>query len=408
MNRRYSFPENHWNWPVQLTHKHGVRCGQMIFTGGQVDLDEYGKVRHPGNLKQQCTCALDYLSIVLSDLGADINDLVKLVVYYVGELSAEAEILKQIEDRLDSKTCPVVNTICLPELCYPDILVEIEGVAMRNPDGSRVPRKCFQLDSLPLIAEKFSHAIHCGDMIFTGDVSAISPTGQIKAPNDTITQSKIMMQQLDSLLKAAGATISDVVKLNVFYVGQDSAEQWEGAAKVRAEFFDDPGPAATGIPVDSFPLTGQMTKIAVAAMLSHDGKQLDKKYAWPEDHWDWTTPLPYKHGNLCQAMIHVGGQVSLDNSANVIDPDNMVAQTKRAMNNIANVLAEFGARLDDVVKVTTFYQGQACAEALHENLMIRSNSYTEPGPATTGIPVRNLVYKSMIIEIEVIAMIDPG
>ena len=111
-------------------------------------------------------------------------------------------------------------------------------------------------------------------------------------------------------------------------------------------------------------------------------------------------------------VAHIGrSSVNLDegaifNSANVIDPDAMVAQTKRSMAYIANVLAEFDATLDDVVKVATFYQGQASAEVLHENLMIRSNSYTEPGPATTGIPVRNLVYPSMIIEIEVIAMID--
>jgi enamine deaminase RidA (YjgF/YER057c/UK114 family) len=76
------------------------------------------------------------------------------------------------------------------------------------------------------------------------------------------------------------------------------------------------------------------------------------------------------------------------------------------MDNVARVLAEFGATLDDVVKVTTFYQGNASAEALHENLLIRSGSYTAPGPATTGIPVPALVYEDMVIEIEVIAMLE--
>ena len=406
MKRQYSFPQNHWNWPVKLTHKHGVRVGQMIYTGGQVDLDESGNVRNPDDLTQQCYNSLDYLSVVLEDLGADIDDLVKLVIYFVGDIAAESEILKQIENRLNSQTRPVVNTVCLPELCYPDMLVEIEGVAMRDKDGSRLPRKCYRLDSLPFISPKFSHAIHCGDMIFTSDLSAISPTGAIEATDDLISQSEIMMEQMQTLLNAVGVGTSDVLKLNVFYVGQDSAQQWEGAAKIRAGFFKDPGPAATGVPVDYFPIAGQMTKISATAMFGSCGNHLDKKYAWPKGHWDWTAPLPYKHGNLCRGMIHLGGQVSLDSSANVIDPDDMIAQTKRSMDNIAKVLSEFGATLDDVVKVTTFYQGQASAQALHQNLMIRSNSYCEPGPATTGIPVRNLVYPSMIIEIEVIAMID--
>ena len=105
-------------------------------------------------------------------------------------------------------------------------------------------------------------------------------------------------------------------------------------------------------------------------------------------------------------MIHVGGQVSLDAQANVLDPGDMVAQTRRAMDNVAAVLAEFGVGLNDVVKVTTYYQGSASAEALHENLLIRSGSYTAPGPATTGIPMQALVYEDMVIEIEVTAILD--
>ena len=62
MQRLYSWPEGHWAWPVQLTHKHGVRAGQMIFTGGQVDLDVAGTVRSPGDIRAQCEAAMAYLA----------------------------------------------------------------------------------------------------------------------------------------------------------------------------------------------------------------------------------------------------------------------------------------------------------------------------------------------------------
>jgi len=127
-------------------------------------------------------------------------------------------------------------------------------------------------------------------------------------------------------------------------------------------------------------------------------------YAWPENHWDWTTHLPYKHGNRFGDVIHLGGQVALDTKANVLEPGDIVEQTKIAMKNIETVLAEYGASLDDIVKVTTFYQGGSSSDELHKNLMIRSNSYKTPGPATSGIPVPHLVYKNMMIEIEVIAI----
>lgn len=408
MKCRYSWPDGHWNWPVELSHKHGVRAGEMIFTGGQVDMDGEGRVRNPGDAERQCEAAMGYLAAVLQDLGADLEDLVKLVVYFVGDAAAEARLLQLIADQLDPDTRPVVNTIPLPELCYPGLAVEIEGVAMRGEDASRLPRRQFHLKDMPTLPQSFSHVIHCGDMIFTGDVSALSPQGEVTNPGDIAAQTRLMMDRLDSLLSVAGANMQDVLKLNVFYVGDGTAEDWAESARIRAGCFQDPGPAATGIPVTRFAQEGLLTKIAATAMRGAGGEALQKSYAWPEGHWDWTTPLPYKHGNRCGRMIHLGGQVSLDSSAAVIDPDDMPAQTRRAMENIAKVLAEFGATLDDVVKVTTFYQGSASAEALHENLLIRSRSFNAPGPATTGIPVPVLVYQQMVIEIEVIAMLEPS
>lgn len=406
MIRRYSFPEGHWNWPVQLTHHHGVRADNMVFTGGQVDLDSAGDVRNPGDLTAQCQGAMTYLSIVLDDLGVDLDDLVRLIVYFVGDAQAEMCLADQIAAFIGDGPRPVINMIGLPELCYPDMMVEIEGVAMRAPDGARLDRACHHLPDMPALSRSFSHAVACEGMIFTGDMSAMTPDSTVGAPGDLIAQSHIMMDQLGRALTAAGASYDDVRKLNVSYTGSTTAEEWEQPARIRASYFNEPGPAATGIPLPGFPDPSVATKIFVTAMRGAGGTKVKATYAWPEGHWDWTTHLPYKHGNRCGPMIHVGGQVSLDAQAGVIDPGDMVAQTRRAMDNVARVLAEFGATLDDVVKVTTFYQGSASAKALHENLLIRSRSYSVPGPATTGIPMAALVYENMVIEIEVTAMLE--
>ena len=61
--------------------------------------------------------------------------------------------------------------------------------------------------------------------------------------------------------------------------------------------------------------------------------------------------------------------------------------------------------MDDVVKVTTFYEGDGSGDDLHQNLSIRSSYFTEPGPATTGISLPALAYDGMVIEIEVIGMV---
>jgi enamine deaminase RidA (YjgF/YER057c/UK114 family) len=74
------------------------------------------------------------------------------------------------------------------------------------------------------------------------------------------------------------------------------------------------------------------------------------------------------------------------------------------MEMIRRVLAGFGAKLDDVVKVLAFYEGSASHATLHENLSIRSSSFSDPGPATTGVPFPHLAYQKMVIEIDVYAI----
>ncbi|MEM7069283.1 MAG: Rid family hydrolase [Pseudomonadota bacterium] len=404
--RKYSWPERHWGWPVKLTHKHGVKAGNLIFTGGQVDLDMDGNVRNEDQLAPQCKASMMYMAAVLEDLEADFGDLVRLVVYFTGEQDDERELLHLLAGILGGKSKPAVNLICMPELCYPGMRVEIEGVAMRGKDGARLDRQELHLPDMPQLPEAFSHVVRCGEMIFTSDMSTLSPMGEVKFPGDLKCQSQGMMECLEKALAAADCDFGDVVKLNVYYKGDGTAEDWEAPAKIRASFFPNPGPAATGMPLDQFAHPDIRARIAVTAIAAEQGEMLERQFSWPEGHWDWTMPLPYKHGNRVGNVIHIGGQVSLGTSGETIDPDDMVAQTKTSMENLAKVLAGFGATLDNVVKITTFYKGSASAEALHENLLIRSNSYSEPGPATTGIPIPNLVYEGMMIEIEAIAALD--
>lgn len=402
--KRYSWPENHWHWPVELTHQHGVRSDDLLFTGGQADLDQAGQVINPDLLEPQCRSVIRYVENILLDLEASLADVVKWVVYFVGDTEDEARILSLLDEATPETCRPTVSTICLPALCYPGMRIELEAVAFCPVKSDTSEVQYARGVNLPALPDGFSHAVRCGDLIFTSDCSSITPQGDVQKPDDLNTQTSLMMECLANTLALVNASMDDVVKLNVFYVGDGTSANWSEPALIRAAHFKDPGPAATGIAVQSFARPGLMTRIAATAGV--DVSKRPRQYCWPDKHWNWTEKLPYKHGNRFGNIIHLGGQVALDQHAEVLHPDNMVEQTRVAMRNIELVLAGFGATLNDVVKVTTFYQGNASAEALHENLLIRSGSYSKPGPATSGIPVTNLVYESMVIEIEVIAIVD--
>lgn len=408
MTRQYSFPDGHWDWPVKLTHHHAVRAGNLIFTGGQVDLDANGTVRNIGDLDAQCRNSMRYMGALFSDLGVAFSDLVRLVVYYVGDANDEARLLEILARIIGPDVRPVVNMINMPELCYPGMLTEIEGVAMRAPDGTKIPKQHLYLEDMPHLPRTFSHVVRSGDMVFTSDMSALSSHIDVTDPDDVAAQTLTTMDRLCRALSAAGADIADVEKINCFYLGDGSALDWEMSAKIRAGYFTTDGPVATEIPLQTFPHLGLTTKIFATAICASntDSRPADNCDAELDDDWKWPVSMPYKHATRSAKVIHVGGQVSLDSSAAAIHPDDMVAQTRVAMDNLKRALAKLGATLDDVVKVTTFYQGSASAAALHENLVIRSNSYTTPGPATTGIPVPSLFCDNIVIEIEAIAILD--
>jgi len=50
MKLHHAWPKGHWAWPIQVTHQHGVRCGPMIWVGGQLDMSESGEVCRAGDL----------------------------------------------------------------------------------------------------------------------------------------------------------------------------------------------------------------------------------------------------------------------------------------------------------------------------------------------------------------------
>ena len=150
------------------------------------------------------------------------------------------------------------------------------------------------------------------------------------------------------------------------------------------------------------------------AMLDTKGESIEKTHFWPPGHWDWPIHLPFKHGLRCRNMVFIGGQVSMDEGANVVDPGDITRQTRTSMENIGKVLSGFDLDFADIVKLNTYYQGStgqdesSDADDLHANVTIRGSYFDKPGPASTGIPFPCLAYEGMLIEIEAIAMLEPA
>jgi enamine deaminase RidA (YjgF/YER057c/UK114 family) len=406
--RRYISPSGHWRLGPSVTNNsQGIVCGDMIFIAGQVDLDERNQLQHFGDLEAQTDAAMKFVGRVIDDAGAETSDLVKLTIFYVSDRGVdEDDLLRHVAGCLGSIAGPgpAVTAIPLPGLAHPGMMIEIEGIAMRHPNGQRLPRASAWSPDCAFLPSPFSQALRCGDMIFASAVSARDQHGRIADPGDIAAQSEIMLRRLNGLLGQLGADLDDVVKTNVFNVDGGTKASWEQSALIRARHYREPGPAATGLSFPRLWPEGVMTKNDVIAMRGADGRRLPRIHVWPDRHWDWTVHLPYRHGLRCGDLVFIGGQVPLDPKAKVLAPGDMVAQTRISMDYIGRVLGELCLGFGHVVKVNSFYAGDVGVEVLLPNLETRFSYFPAQGPTSTGVPVPNLAYERVLTEIDVVAI----
>lgn len=110
---------------------------------------------------------------------------------------------------------------------------------------------------------------------------------------------------------------------------------------------------------------------------------------------------PYSHGARVGDMLFLSGQIPLDPATGQIVDGGIAAQTKRVLENIANVLEAQGAKLADVVKTTIYLTDMNDFPVVNETY---AGYFSEPFPARTTVAVAALP-KGAAVEIEVIAAV---
>ena len=101
-------------------------------------------------------------------------------------------------------------------------------------------------------------------------------------------------------------------------------------------------------------------------------------------------------------MVFVACEVGRNLDGSVVGVGGVSVQTLKVLQKMKAVLAESGATMDDVVKVTVFVTHlEQHFAAIHQ---VRSEFFKNGYPASTMVEVRSLVHEDMLIEIEAIAV----
>jgi reactive intermediate/imine deaminase len=102
-------------------------------------------------------------------------------------------------------------------------------------------------------------------------------------------------------------------------------------------------------------------------------------------------------------LIFVSGMLGRDAAGKMVGPG-IREQTRQCLENIKAVLAEDGATMDDIVKVTVFIRDMGEFDAIHE---VR-RQYFKPDrlPASTMVQIVRFTEPDALIEIEAVAAVS--
>lgn len=92
----------------------------------------------------------------------------------------------------------------------------------------------------------YSHVIRAGNMLFIAGQVARDKDGRTVGLGDAEAQADQVMKNIGALLKAAGATFDDVVKLNVFVTDM---RYRDAIGRARRKYMREPFPASTSVQV---------------------------------------------------------------------------------------------------------------------------------------------------------------
>ncbi|MCV9938429.1 Rid family hydrolase [Boseaceae bacterium BT-24-1] len=383
-----------------------VRHRERLFLSGSSAVQSDGSIKGGSDPAAQTHAALDRLETALDAAGASLDNITKLTTSIV-DRGYRAEVYRALSQRL-AKARPVSTGLVVSALPRPDLIVQIdaEGIMPENPLRFTRPYSFenWHGQGFPWTG---SMAIRSDVEVFvrgqTGsglDHSGIMAKG--RGLDSAADQAELAMTNLSILLQEAGTSLDDVCKITVYI----SDRVYRPAVyPVLGRHFGEIRPVSTGIVTTAFASPEILFELDVVVLPQNGGDRHLRLRPYDSADAYYGSQRQGLGSKLCMAVVAgdrviLRGQTGMDLEHVLRGAGDASAQAEQAMDNVAELLGEAGATLDDVVKATVYVTEPDYLAGVNASVLRR---FANP-PAFTSFVVKGLASPELLMEVDIVAV----
>jgi reactive intermediate/imine deaminase len=128
-------------------------------------------------------------------------------------------------------------------------------------------RTIIQTDKAPQAIGTYSQAMRCGNTVYMSGQIPLDPASMQLVEGDMGAQIRRVFDNLAAVAEAAGGSLADIAKLNVFL---PDLGHFALVNEIMAEYFEEPYPARAAVGVAALPKDAQVEMDAVLELDDFD------------------------------------------------------------------------------------------------------------------------------------------
>jgi enamine deaminase RidA (YjgF/YER057c/UK114 family) len=391
-----------------------LRAGERIYLSAQSGADPDGNIAAPGDAAAQTNAALDRLEAALIAAGGSLEDITKLTTSIV-DRGHRKDVYGAISRRLPN-VYPVSTGLVVAGLPAPALMVQIDAEAVSPAAGATGVQRYRKYDYPDWHGQNFAWqgcmvAAGTTELFVRGQTGSTldgkGTVGRGRRPEDAAAQADLALSNLTALLNEAGSSLDDVAKITVYI--SDRAYR-TAVYPMIGKHFRGIHPVSTGIIVQAFARPEILFEIDVHAFPKTAGQprmrlrkyqSKNARYGTEQQPLDCDFCMTVREGN----RVILRGQTGMALNEVLKGPGDVVAQAEQAMDNVAVLLGEAGAKRSDIVKATVFVTDRAFLAAACDVILGRLSGVN---PAFSALIVKGLASPELLMEVDITAVIEDG